>query len=469
MNQSGGASGPLARLGRRAAWALAFLALVGFVSVAEATLSLVFQGRAPSGLFSVLSVLVVVIGSLATSLVVVAIWERRERDLAGQARELAALRGATAGRDEGRDFAAALERLVDSGRAAVQARYAALAVLGPDRRVERFVSAGPAPAERQALDFGLREVGLLNAMDRAAAPLFVDDLARDPEVARFLAPPPPARTFLGVPVLASGAKVGLLYCADKLGPGQRVVPFAPEDARAIGLVADEAAVVIVSYRRSQPPGPAGRPGEGGEIDHDAAVRLERERIGRELHDGVIQSLYALGLGLEAAIQALEVDVPLARSRLIQARDTINNVIQEIRNYLVGLRAAAVDGPPLATRLADVADELSLNLHEEIAPDVERALNPTQAQQLFLIAREALINAAKHAQASQVTLVLEPSRGGWTLRVRDNGVGFVPSQVPTTSFGLQTMRERARLLGGRLTVSSRPGQGTEVKLVVPQAA
>jgi signal transduction histidine kinase len=81
----------------------------------------------------------------------------------------------------------------------------------------------------------------------------------------------------------------------------------------------------------------------------AAVRAERERLAAELHDGVIQSLYALGLGLEATINTLDTDVPLARTRLIQSRDTINNVIQEIRHYVADLLAERTLAPPPASR------------------------------------------------------------------------------------------------------------------------
>jgi signal transduction histidine kinase len=81
----------------------------------------------------------------------------------------------------------------------------------------------------------------------------------------------------------------------------------------------------------------------------AAVRAERERLAAELHDGVIQSLYALGLGLEATINTLDTDVPLARTRLIQSRDTINNVIQEIRHYVADLLAERTPAPPPASR------------------------------------------------------------------------------------------------------------------------
>jgi signal transduction histidine kinase len=198
------------------------------------------------------------------------------------------------------------------------------------------------------------------------------------------------------------------------------------------------------------------------------LRADRERIGMELHDGVIQSLYALGLGLEGVIQTLESDVPLARTRLIQARDTINNVMLEIRAYIVGLRSEARPVPTLATRFADVARELSLNLAVDVSSDVEKSLLAAERQQLYLIGREALVNVAKHARATQVTLSLGPVPGpsvpgAWTMWIRDNGIGIGPHPISPTSFGLTTMRKRARMLGATFRLSSRPGEGTRIRL------
>ena len=205
----------------------------------------------------------------------------------------------------------------------------------------------------------------------------------------------------------------------------------------------------------------------GAADIVEALRAERARIGRELHDGVIQSLYALGLGLEATIQDLETDVPLARTRLILARDTINNVIQEVRTYVGELRAEPWPSATLAERFGDVAAELGLNLTVAVSARVEGTLTPAQRDQVYLIGREALINVAKHARATRARLRLAPARGSragaWVLTIRDDGVGFATEHASPTGFGLRTMRERAEMLGADVRVTSRPGGGTEVRV------
>jgi signal transduction histidine kinase len=197
------------------------------------------------------------------------------------------------------------------------------------------------------------------------------------------------------------------------------------------------------------------------------VRAERARIGRELHDGVIQALYALGLGLESALQDLEADVPAARSRLIRARDTINNVTAEVRAYVGELRAEAGPGASLASRFGGVGAELGLNLTVEVAARVERALTPAQREEVYRIGREALTNVAKHARATRVRLRLGPGRGpradGWVLAVRDDGVGFAAGRAAPLGLGLRTMRERAEGLGAEFRVTARPGGGTVVRV------
>jgi signal transduction histidine kinase len=205
-----------------------------------------------------------------------------------------------------------------------------------------------------------------------------------------------------------------------------------------------------------------------------AVRAERERIALELHDGVIQSLYALGLGLEATIQTIEGDVPLAQAQLIRSRDSINNIVAEIRAYVVGLGSASGPAPTpprrsLASRFAVVAGELSLDVRSQVSPQVEHSLPPVQAQLLYQIGREALRNVAKHARATRVEVSLVPLAGApggrsWIFQVRDNGVGFDASRGAAPRSGLRAMRDRARSLGGSLTIASRPGQGTEVRVV-----
>ncbi|MBI3964885.1 MAG: PAS domain S-box protein, partial [Chloroflexi bacterium] len=207
-----------------------------------------------------------------------------------------------------------------------------------------------------------------------------------------------------------------------------------------------------------------------EQERRLALLEDRDRIGMELHDGAIQSLYAVGLGLEAVAQVLETNPPLARTRLVQARDSINDVIQEIRNYIVGLRPETFQRHSLLVGLAGLAEELKISaqidLEVDLCAEAVRAFDPEQTRDLFQFAREAMANVVRHAAATRVGLSLRPTDAGWVLRVWDNGVGFDAAVEPSSGFGLRNMRERARRVGGALELTSQPGRGTEVRLTVP---
>lgn len=209
-----------------------------------------------------------------------------------------------------------------------------------------------------------------------------------------------------------------------------------------------------------------------EQDRRLALLEDRERIGMELHDGAIQSLYAVGLGLEAVAQVLERDPTLARERLIRARDSLNDVIEEIRGYIVGLRPDSFEQKGLIAGLRALAQALKVTTLIETDLDVDDAagtiFSAERAAEIYQLTHEALANVSRHASASRASVSLRPDGDAWLLRVWDDGVGFEAAAMPHRGFGLHNMRERARRLGGELSVTSRPGQGTDVRLTLPGA-
>jgi PAS domain S-box-containing protein len=207
-----------------------------------------------------------------------------------------------------------------------------------------------------------------------------------------------------------------------------------------------------------------------EQERQLVLFRERDRIAMELHDGVIQSLYAVGLGLETVAQVIESDPSLALTRLAQARESVNEVIREIRNYIFGLRPDTFETRGLEAGLLALAQELKVNalidLELDLSENVASAFSPEQAQEIFQIAREGLANVMRHASATRASLSLQLHGGQWVLVIRDNGIGFDPATMSTTGFGLSNMRERARRLGGKLSITSAPGQGTEIRVSLP---
>ncbi len=202
-----------------------------------------------------------------------------------------------------------------------------------------------------------------------------------------------------------------------------------------------------------------------------SVLEDRERIAMELHDGAIQSLYAVGLGMEAVAQVLDADPALARDRLVQARDGLNQVIRDIRGYIAGLQTDAFEVRGLVAGLTELARDVEVNAlaacEVAVAPEAETAFGPDAAGDIYQIAHEALSNVVRHAGASRAGLSLAPAREGWELRIWDNGPGFDPaSPRPASAHGLRNMQARATRLGGTFRLRGGPGVSTEITCVFP---
>jgi PAS domain S-box-containing protein len=203
--------------------------------------------------------------------------------------------------------------------------------------------------------------------------------------------------------------------------------------------------------------------------HRLALLEDRERIGMELHDGAIQSLYAAGLGLESVAQVLERSPSVALERLVQARDQVNGVIREIRNYVFDLRPDTFEQRGLVAGLAALARDLEINtlmdVEVDIAEEAGCVFSPERAKEVFQVAREALTNVVRHASATRLCIALRLVDRDWVLRIADNGVGLDPSRTVDSGFGLRNMCERARRMGGTLSVAGSRGAGTEIKLLI----
>jgi signal transduction histidine kinase len=216
------------------------------------------------------------------------------------------------------------------------------------------------------------------------------------------------------------------------------------------------------------------------LQREQSLNAERERISRELHDGTIQSIYAAGLALDDARQSLDALAPPdalsdadraalanANRQVAQVMSALNRTIQDIRSYIYDLRAAAAE-EDLARGLIDIATEFRLRTSLQIDWVVEGraagALPADQRQHVYQIAREALSNVVRHAQATRVSMELryDGQPGCFSLRISDNGTGRIPSAF-RQGRGVRNMQERAALLGARLDIAGAPGAGTTVTL------
>jgi PAS domain S-box-containing protein len=255
---------------------------------------------------------------------------------------------------------------------------------------------------------------------------------------------------LTVPLASGDRRLGALVVGSR--PGGR--PMAASEATLIELYAAQAAVAV-DYRRTR-----------DELQRLAIVQ-DRERIGRELHDGAIQSLFAVGMGLQG-MALLTPDAAL-RDRLDDAVTQIDEVIRDLRGYIFGLRPGAMADRQLSLSLEELAHQLEERYGVACAVDVVPAVAARlagRAAEVLQVAREVLANVGRHAAAATCRLSLRAEAGQAVLRVEDDGRGFVPEAVRGRGWGLRNLAERAEALGGSLEVTSVPGEGTAVTLRVP---
>ena len=199
-----------------------------------------------------------------------------------------------------------------------------------------------------------------------------------------------------------------------------------------------------------------------------ALVEDRERIAKELHDGVIQSLFAVGMTLQAT-QARADQADAVRSRLEGAIESIDAAIRDLRNYIFGLRPGILADRQLDSALHELATEFEQRSDIVMVVEVDLAMAAqfaSSAAALVQIAREGLSNVARHAQASTCKLSLVRQNDHAVLEIDDDGRGFDSDKVRAEGQGLRNMRERARALGGDVVVESSPGDGTTVRVRLP---
>jgi len=346
-----------------------------------------------------------------------------------------------------------LQQIVDSARELVGARYAAGGVFNSDRELERFVFSGISQVEAGKIGHLPTGRGLLGVVLDEKGPLRVARIREHPLSVGFPPNHPPMARFLGLPIAAGEQVLGNLYLTDKTDGTE----FSESDAEFVGMFATHAGVAIQNARLYE---------EVGRL----AIVDERSRIGMDLHDGVIQSIYAVGLNLETIHLLMDQDPAKAQELISQAIAGLNDAIRDIRNFILDLRPRRFQGD-LAGGLAQLVREFQANtmvkVDIQVSDQLPGSLPPSVSLAIFLTAQEALANIARHARASKVRLELEDSEKAVTLSVVDDGQGFdVRLQHQMMGHGLANMRARAEELHGSFDVSSVPGTGTSITLAFP---
>jgi signal transduction histidine kinase len=197
---------------------------------------------------------------------------------------------------------------------------------------------------------------------------------------------------------------------------------------------------------------------------------EKIRLGRDLHDGIIQSLYAVGLTLETMRPLLKSDPTKAERRLDEIRANLNTAIRDVRGYITGLAPENLRRASFSRSVTALFEHLragrTAKFEINVDDDATSLLTVEQNVEALQIAREAISNALRHGNATHVTIRLHKGDGEVGLLIQDNGLGFDPATTRDGGHGLGNMRARAESLGASLRISSRPGQGVRVIATFP---
>jgi signal transduction histidine kinase len=349
------------------------------------------------------------------------------------------------------DLPQLLRTLITEACSLVDARYGALGVLNERRTgLEQFLTVGLEEEEERVIGARPTGRGVLGLLITDPVPLRLDRISQHPDSYGFPPNHPRMTSFLGVPLRVRDEVYGNLYLTDKIGAER----FSDEDEGLAEALALAAGVAIQNHRLY-------------ERVRTLSVLDDRDRIARDLHDRVIQRIYAVGMGL-AGTARLD-DLHQVHDRVEHAVDDLDATISEIRTAIFELGDTSLPGG-LRHAVIDLADELTptLGMRAEVrfVGPVDNAVPPHVADHILAVVREALTNAAKHARASRCSVEISVDKEVVLVEVIDNGSGLVVDKVGSAGHGLMNLRNRAEKLSGTFEIFSVEGGGTRLSWSAP---
>ena len=359
---------------------------------------------------------------------------------------------AVAGVASGLSLPNTLRHIIDSATTLAGARYGALGVIGEDRTLAEFLTTGLDDETVRAIGALPQGQGVLGLLIHEPKPLRLRDLGLHPGAYGFPPNHPPMRSFLGMPIRIGDEVFGNLYLCEKIGADE----FTEEDEVLVESLAAIAAVAIENSRLH-------------DRLQDLAVLRDRERIAHDLHDKIIQRLFAAGMALQATgrLPAEE-----AAARVERTVDELDAIVNEIRATIFDLELRPDDRPALAAAALALVDEMTRHADLEatirIQADVEHRVAPEIADATLTALREALANTARHANARTVEVALACDGNVLELRVTDDGRGIELGATPRPGHGhgLKNLVARARDWGGSCEIGPLPDGGTQLRWRVP---
>jgi signal transduction histidine kinase len=369
-----------------------------------------------------------------------------------RAAELNALNRAALAIADDLDLDRVLTTILATARKLARSRYGALGV--PDGRggFDRFLTVGITDAQARRIGDLPRYHGVLGILLQGGSSIRMTDIRDHPSFSWYPEEHPILKDFLGVPIRHRGEVMGEIYLS-----GARGGRFTARDQELVEMLAIHAGIALTTarlYRQAQ----------------ELAVLEERERVARELHDAVSQTLFSMVYEARAATLRAAAHPGAAVEALGRMEEQATAALAEMRGLVYGLRPKSLERDGLATTLADHVEALRRS-HDVL---IESRLQPAeglsidQETALLRIAQEALQNSLKHAEGAPIAVSLRHSRAGTELSIVDSGPGFDLDQLPRTvrTMGLSTMSDRAAAIRAALDVTSGAGRGTSVRVFLP---
>ena len=348
------------------------------------------------------------------------------------------------------DLAEVLQRIIEVATELVDARYGALGVLDESgTRLAQFITVGIDEEGRRQIGNLPEGHGILGLLIVDPRPIRLPDLREHPDSYGFPPNHPPMRSFLGAPILVRNEVFGNLYLCDKSGGDV----FTDIDEEMVVALAGAAGIAIENARLHARVA-------------DLALFEDRERIARELHDTVIQRLFATGLALQATVRLVE--RPEVVERLQSMVEDLDVTVRHIRSAIFELHTARLPGSSVRQAVLELCAESSRSLGFEpmvhFDGPIDSLVDEQVAEHVLAVLQEVLSNVTRHAAATKVEVSMVTADGQLIVSVLDDGRGI--AEGVTGGRGLDNLRARAGRLGGDVEWGPGPDGGTVVRWRVP---
>ncbi len=333
-----------------------------------------------------------------------------------------------------------LQRIVDNAALLTDAKFAAIAVRGKHGEVDEFVYTGVSDEEADEIPTFPEGKGLFGHMLEHPHILRLADMSEHESSVGLPSGHPSMHSFLGAPLHVAGTKFGQLYLSEKRTGGE----FTSDDELLVEALAAAAGVAVDNARIR-------------ELRSTLVLTEERERIARDLHDLVIQRLFATGMSLQALLRSTDLEAA-ARTRLDNAIDELDKTVKQIRQTIFALQ----DSSPSGMRARIIAEFETFRTTYDCAAElvfsgpIDASVPDRLTTHAVAVARELLSNVAKHSKATSVEMLVKVVGDELTITVTDNGMGFVE---PPHRRGLSNVARRAEAHSGLFTIEAVEPSGT----------